>query len=45
MVFYTENDIIAAIHLNYCAVLSADTYRFNIWVSKKKTFSFEYFKV
>ena len=45
MVFYTKNDVIAALQLNYCAILPSDTYRFNIWVSKKKHFHLSILKL
>ena len=36
MVFYTKNDIMAALHLKYCSIFPPETYRFNVWISKNK---------
>ena len=45
MVFYTIKDIIAALHSNFCAILPSDTYRFNIWASKKNHFHLSILKL
>ena len=36
MVFYTKNDIMAALHLKYCSIFPPETYCFNVWISKNK---------